>query len=256
MVSPTTGRERALAAAFIDVADTLVDDYDILDLLYRVTTHSVHLLDVDAAGLLLTDGRGHLRLLASSDEQARLVELFQLQTQQGGGPCLDCYLSGQPVSAADLAQWFERWPGFVVEAQRQGFHTVHALPMRLRDEVIGGLNLFRTKTTPLNPDDLRLGQALADIATIAILQQRALNHRGLIIEQLQGALHGRITIEQAKGALAYHGDIDIDTAFHRLRSYARDHRQKLSELARRVLAERDQAQQVLEETRTPTTDTR
>jgi transcriptional regulator with GAF, ATPase, and Fis domain len=255
MVS-TTGREMALAAAFIDVSDTIVDDYDILDLLYRVATHSVDLLDVDAAGLLLADGRGHLRLLASSDEQARLVELFQLQTQQGGGPCLDCYRSGQPVAAADLAQWFERWPGFVVEAQRQGFHTVHALPMRLRDEVIGGLNLFRTETTPLNPDDLRLGQALADIATIAILQQRALNHRGLIIEQLQGALHSRITIEQAKGALAYHGDIDIDAAFHRLRSYARDHRQKLSELARRVLADRDQAQHILEETRTPTTDTR
>lgn len=128
-------------------------------------------------------------------------------------------------------------------------------PQRLRDEVIGGLNLFRTKITPLNPDDLRLGQALADIATIAILQQRTLSHRELIIEQLQGALHSRITIEQAKGALAYHGDINIDAAFHRLRSYARDHRQKLSDLAHRVLADRDQAQHILEETRIPTTDT-
>jgi transcriptional regulator with GAF, ATPase, and Fis domain len=250
MVSPTNARERALAAAFVDVADTMVDEYDILDLLYRVAAHSVHLLDVDAAGLLLADGRGHLRLLASSDEQARLIELFQLQTQQEGGPCLDCYHSGQPVTAIDLAQYHQRWPGFVVEAQRQGFHTVHALPMRLREEVIGGLNLFRSKTTPLNMEDLRLGQALADIATIAILQQRALSHRELIIEQLQGALHSRITIEQAKGALAYRGNISIDAAFHRLRSYARDHRLKLSDLARRVLVDRNQAQHVLEDTHT------
>jgi transcriptional regulator with GAF, ATPase, and Fis domain len=229
----------------------MVDDYDVMDLLYRVATHSVNLLDVTAAGLLITDGRGNLQLLASSNEQARLVELFQLQAQDGG-PCLDCYHRGQPVTATNLADWYDRWPGFVVEAQRQGFHTVHALPMRLREEVLGGLNLFRAGTTSLNPADLRLGQALADVATVAILQQRAFTHRGVVIEQLQGALHSRVIIEQAKGALAYRGNIDVDTAFNRLRSYARSHRQKLSDLAKQVLADRNQAQHILDEAHTPT----
>jgi GAF domain-containing protein len=185
-----------------------------------------------------------VRLLASSNEQARLVELFQLQTNRDGGPCVDCCYTGEPVSAVNLTEHYDRWPGFVIEAQRQGFHTVHALPMRLREQTIGGLNLFRAATTSLPPGDLRLGQALADIAAIAILQQRALTHRGLVIEQLQAALHSRITIEQAKGALSHRGDIDVDTAFSRLRRYARDHGQKLSNLAHQVLEDRDQAQQV------------
>jgi GAF domain-containing protein len=237
-------RETTLAAAFIDVADTMVADFDVVDLLHRLTRHCVRLLDVAAAGLLLTDGRGKLRLLASSNEQARLVELFQLQSDQDG-PCLESFRSGQPVTAADLDDWAQRWPGFVTEAQRHGFHTVHALPMRLRDRTIGALNLFRTGTEPLPENELALGQALAHSATIAILQQRALARSETLVEQLQGALNSRVTIEQAKGALAYLGHLGVDEAFDRLRGYARAHNRLLSELAHAVVADRDLAIEVI-----------
>jgi transcriptional regulator with GAF, ATPase, and Fis domain len=246
MTLPKPSRESALMAAFIDVADTMIDDYDVVELLDRVATHCVHLLDVSAAGLLLTDGQGNLRLLASSNEQARLMELFQLQTEQYGGPCVDCYRTGEPVTAVNLSDWHYRWPGFVVEAARQGFHTVHALPMRLRNQAIGGLNLFREATSPLNEQDLRLGQALADIATIAVLQRRALQRSETITEQLQGAFNSRVVIEQAKGALSSSGNIDVAAAFEALRGYARAHRRLLGEVCRQVVEDKHHAARVLD----------
>jgi GAF domain-containing protein len=249
MTTPSPSRESMLMAAFVDVADTMVDDYDVVDLLDRLAAHCVSLLDVAAAGLLLTDGQGNLRLLASSNEQARLVELFQLQTEQHGGPCVDCYRTGEPITAANLSDYHHRWPGFVVAAARQGFHTVHALPMRLRDQTIGGLNLFRQDTTPLDQHDLVLGQALADIATIAILQRRALSRSETLTEQLQGAFNSRVIIEQAKGALSSRGNIDVATAFKVLRSYARAHQQLLGDVCRKVVMDKEQASQVLDYSR-------
>jgi GAF domain-containing protein len=232
-------------SVFVDLADTMVADYDAVDLSDRLTAHCIELLPVTAAGLLLTDEHGKLRLLASSNEQARLLELVQLETDQRG-PCLEAFQTGQPVVVDNLAANHDRWPGFVAEAQRQGFHAVHAVPMRLRERTIGALNLFGTTATGLSEDDQRLAQALADVATVGILQQRALTRSETIVEQLQGALNSRVIIEQAKGALSQRGGIDVDEAFTLLRGYARAHHQRLSDLARSVVADPTQANHVLE----------
>jgi GAF domain-containing protein len=237
-------RESALTSAFIDIADTMVVDYDLIEMAHRLCGHCVSLLDVAAAGLLLADGQGKLGVLASSNEQARLIELFQAQGE-GEGPCLECFQTGKPVSAVDLASWRGRWPDFVDEAQRHGYQTVHALPMLLREQTIGTLNLFRTGTTPLVGEDLTLGQALADITTIAILQERALTHVEDVVEQLQSALNSRVVIEQAKGVLSIRGRVSVDEGFRVLRSYARAHNRFLAELAREVIADEDQAMTVL-----------
>jgi transcriptional regulator with GAF, ATPase, and Fis domain len=243
-MSISVPREALLTAAFIDIADTMVADYDLIELAHRLCRHCVDLLDVDAAGLLLADGQGKLGVLASSNEQARLIELFQSQAE-GQGPCLECFQTGKPVTAVNLSDQNERWPRFVDEAQRQGFQTVHALPMLLREHIIGTLNLFRTGTTPLAGQDLALGRALADITTIAILQERALAHIENVVEQLQGALNSRVVIEQAKGVLSIRGRVSVDEAFKVLRSYARAHNLFLSGLARAVIADEERALQVL-----------
>src|SRR5271155_4646029 len=132
-----------LADAFVELTDTMVADFDVIDFLHVLTDRSVQLLDVSAAGLLLADPRGELRVVAASSEAARLLELFPLQNDQG--PCLDCFRSGGPVAAADLAAAATRWPRFAAAAQQAGFAAVQALPMRLRDQVIGALNLFRAE---------------------------------------------------------------------------------------------------------------
>jgi len=237
-------REPALTAAFIDIADTMVAGYDLIEMTNRLARHCVNLLEVDAAGLLLTDGQGNLGVLASSNERAQLMELFQLQADEEG-PCLDCFQSGEPVVAVDLSRWRERWPGFVDEAERQGFQGVYALPMRLRDQTIGTLNLFQTGVAALSAGDLALGQALADITTITILQDRALARKELLIEQLQGALNSRVIIEQAKGILSIHGQIGIDEAFTALRGYARAQNRRLAQTASEVISDQDLARQVL-----------
>jgi GAF domain-containing protein len=241
-------REPALLAAFIDIADTMVVDYDVLDLLHRLCRHSVKLLDVAAAGLLATSGNGDLRLLASSDERARMVELFELQAG-AESPCRDCLRTRQPVAAVDITRFSDRWPKFVEHALAQGFRTVYAQPVRLRTQIIGALNLFRSGHTPLPAADVDLGQALADIAAIAIVQERALAHSEALVEQLQGALNSRVVIEQAKGVLAQAGRISMDSAFGALRNYARGHNRLLSELARAVTTDNDQARLVLGEGR-------
>ena len=224
---------RPLAEAFVALADTLVADFDVIDLLHRLAADCVDLLTVDAAGLLLSDQRGNLRVVASSSEQVRLLELFQLQTDEG--PCLDCVRSGLPVTATDPADMGKRWPRFTVEAGRAGFRTVHALPMRLRSETIGALNLFHAESGPLAVDDLKVAQALADVATIGILQERTIRDSQVLAEQLQTALNSRVIIEQAKGALSERGGIDMAEAFVLLRAHARRHNQRLSDVARAVV---------------------
>ena len=241
MSSTSSPREAALTAAFVDMADTMAADYDVVDLLHRLAGHCVDLLGVTAAGVLVTDAQGQPQPLATN---AQLVELLELQVDQRG-PCVDCFDTGEPVSAVDLSQYSGQWPRFVAEAQRQMFHTVHALPMRLRDQTVGVLNLFRTDLTRLSTEDLALGQALADIATISILHERALHRSQTHVEQLQAALDSRIVIEQAKGALAQHGGLDVDDAFTLLRNYARSHRLPLSQVARDVVTNRQSAAAVL-----------
>jgi transcriptional regulator with GAF, ATPase, and Fis domain len=228
-----TAREGRLAKAFVSLADTLVDDYDLVELLHQLVDDCVELLEAAAAGLMLSDQRGSLQVMAATSEQTRLLELFQLD--QDAGPCLDCFTTGEPVLVADLEQRASLWPQFAARARSEGFRSVHALPMRLRAETIGALNLFRTQTGPLPPSDVAVGQALADVATIGILQHRAVSRGELLSAQLQIALNSRIVIEQAKGVVSERSRLDVDVAFARLRGYARDNRLPLLEVARGVV---------------------
>ncbi|MFC6016325.1 ANTAR domain-containing protein [Plantactinospora solaniradicis] len=225
--------ERQLTEAFVELADTLVDDFDMMDFLHQVTVRCAQVLDVSAAGVLLTDQRGVLRVVAASTEQTRLLELLQLQTDEG--PCPECFHTGRSIAVADLSTTTRRWPRFTAEARRGGFASVHALPMRLRTEVIGALNLFGAEPGALDEGTIRLGQALADVATIGLLQARAIRHRETLAEQLQTALNSRIVIEQAKGVVAERRKIDVDQSFILLRSAARTSNRRLSELARAVV---------------------
>ena len=183
------GREQVLAEMFVALADTLVDDYDIVDLLHQLATACVRLLGVTAAGLLLDDQKGNLAVVASSSERIRLLEIFQLQTNEG--PCLDCVRTGAAVTSGDLAAERGRWPLFVPAALDAGFLSVAAVPLRLRSETIGGLNIFHTVAEPVRPEDQRVAQALADVATIGILQRRSAHRSSLLSEQLQHALNSR-----------------------------------------------------------------
>ena len=219
-----------LSDTFVDLADTMVADFDIIDFLHMLTDRSVALLAASAAGVVLADPRGELRLAAASSEEAGLLELFQLQNDQG--PCLECFRTGRPVTASDLTGPAQRWPRFAEAAARSGFASVEALPMRLRDQVIGALNLFRAEPEPLEAADLRIGQALADVATIGLLHERNVRRRETVAEQLQAALNSRVIIEQAKGKLAERLSIDMDRAFTMLRDYARASNQRLTDVAR------------------------
>ncbi|MEV4656533.1 GAF and ANTAR domain-containing protein [Micromonospora sp. NPDC049301] len=224
--------EIQLSDVFVEMADTLVDDFDVLEFLHVLTERSVQLLGVSAAGLLLTDQQGTLQVVAASSERTRLLELFQLQTDQG--PCVDCFRTGRPVSVVDLSAT-GRWPRFTAAAAEVGFAAVHALPMRLRSEVIGALNLFDSQPGALDEGRLRIGQALADVATIGLLQQRAIHRRDILTEQLQTALNSRVLIEQAKGVLAERLQVDVGEAFALLRSGARTHNRRLSDLAQAIV---------------------
>jgi transcriptional regulator with GAF, ATPase, and Fis domain len=225
--------ERQLAEAFVELADTLVDDFDVVDFLHQVTVRCAEVLGVTAAGVLLTDQRGALRVVAASTEQTRLLELLQQQTDQG--PCPECFHTGRPIAVADLSTATSRWPRFVAEARRVGFASVYALPMRLRTDIIGALNLFGTRPGTLDEDTIRLGRALADVATIGILQARAIRHREVLAEQLQTALNSRIVIEQAKGVIAERRRLDMDQSFTLLRNAARTNNRRLSDVARAVV---------------------
>ncbi len=223
-----------LAKVFVSVADTLVDDFDVVDLLYNLVIRSVDLFGATAAGLLLADEAGTLRVASASSEGARLLELFQIQHQEG--PCLDCFRSGQPVQTARLDTEMTRWPTFAAAATDQGFVGVLALPMRLRGRVIGALNLLSEHSAPpIAPEEIPLAQALADVATIAIVQDRLARSRELLAEQLQVALNSRVVIEQAKGALATRLEIDHDEAFALIRARARSNRRRLVDVADEVI---------------------
>jgi transcriptional regulator with GAF, ATPase, and Fis domain len=229
----TMGDDRLLET-FVELADTLIDDFDVIDFLHLLVDRSVELLNVDAAGLLLADQHGRLQLIATSNEQVRVLELYQLQNEEG--PCLDAYATGTSVGHADLAGAKDRWPRFAAAATNSGFAAVDALPMRLRGDVIGALNLFRTSAGELTETALRTARALVDVATIGLLQQRSIRHQEILTEQLQTALNNRVVIEQAKGYIAHRLRLDMDGAFAALRGYARGHNLKLSDVAGSVIA--------------------
>lgn len=228
-----TEREVLLAQTFVEVADTLVDEFDVVDFLSTLATRCAELFDTVEAGLMIADAPGAVQVVASSSHEMHLLELFEVQHEQG--PCLDCYRTGVAVHSVDLARAIDRWPHFAPEALAAGFQSAHALPMRLRNEVIGSLNLLRRPSGGLDAADLTAAQALADVATIGILQHRASEEARLLAEQLQYALNSRVTIEQAKGVLSERSGIDAETAFAALRQYARNHNQRLVDVAAGVV---------------------
>lgn len=227
-------REQRINAAFVTVADTLTADYDLIDLLHTLVEVCAEVLDVDAGGLVLTDDGGELQLLASSNESADLVEIMQLSS--GEGPCIDCFRTGTIVSVEDIAESGDQWPAFKAAALSQGFRAVHATPMRLRGQVLGALNLFSNEPGVLNSADAGVAQALADVATIGILQERSARETSIVAEQLQWALESRVVIEQAKGVLAALEEIGVDEAFGRLRDHARSNNLTLRAVAEGVTA--------------------
>jgi transcriptional regulator with GAF, ATPase, and Fis domain len=222
-----------LSDTFVDLADTLVADFDVVDFLHMLADRSVALLGASAAGVMLADPRGELRVAAASSQEAGLIELFQIQNDQG--PCLECFRTGRPVTVADLTGPSQQWPWFAAAAAQAGFRAVEALPMRLRDEVIGALNLFRARPGPLDPAELRIGQALADVATVGLLQERNVRRGEVVAEQLEAALNSRVVIEQAKGKLAERLGLDMDRSFGLLRDYARNSNQRLTDVARNFI---------------------
>jgi GAF domain-containing protein len=226
-------REQRLSHVFVELADTLVASFDVIDFLQNLTERAVELLEVDAAGLMLADQRGHLCVVASSAESARLVEIFELQNSEG--PCLDCFHTGKQLVNLDAERMRARWPRFFAEATELGFRSAHALPMRLREQVIGAINLFGRTNAPLSEDDVAVGQAMADIATIGLLQERAGREKNVLAEQLQAALNSRVMIEQAKGVLAERAQTTPDDAFVIMRTHARNQNRRLTEVAAGLL---------------------
>jgi GAF domain-containing protein len=226
-------RYERLASAFVGLADTLVADYDVIELAQQLIDSTMALLPISAAGILLGDSSGELHVFVSSSEQTRLLELLQVEADVG--PCLEAYRTAQPLLVDDLNADRERWPVFSERAAEYGFRAVTALPLRLRDERVGALNLFRTETGFMPAADVAVAQALADVATIGILHQRVLTRSEVVNQQLQTALNTRLIIEQAKGVLAERGAIDMDQAFNALRAHARRTNRRLAELARAVV---------------------
>jgi transcriptional regulator with GAF, ATPase, and Fis domain len=226
-------REQDLLTAFIEFADTFVDEYDIVEFLHRLAERCVELVDASEAGIMLADQAGELHYVASSSERMRLIELFEIQHDEG--PCLDAYRAGVSVHSLLSADADESWPRFAPHARDVGFESVSALPMRLRSDIIGALNIFSVNPVLLGEDDRLVVQALADIATIGILQERALGDALVVTSQLEVALESRIAIEQAKGIVAERRHVDIDTAFTLLRAYARNHNRMLQQIALDVI---------------------
>ncbi len=222
-------REALLAQTLVQLADSLVEDFDVVDLLTLLADRCVDVLDVDAAGLMLSSADGELRVVASSGDAMRLLELFEAQADEG--PCVDCCRSGRPVVNLELEAVNRRWPRFGPRAVRAGFRSVQALPMRLRGQTIGALNLFRAHEGAMGEADLVAAQALADVATITILQHRAARDARVLNEQLSTALNSRIVIEQAKGVVAERSGVDMEASFARLRRHARNHNLRLTEVA-------------------------
>lgn len=235
MTEPTTdaAREAAIVDAFVYLSDTLVADYDVIEFLHFLTERCVEFSAVDEAAVMLAAPSGHLQAIASSSERSRLLELFELQNQDG--PCLDAYRTGIVVSSADLSRDRDRWPTFAPHALDVGFKAVHSVPLKLRQDVIGALNLLRVEPGDIIEHDATVLRALSDIATVGILQERLLNQATAHASGLHTVLASRISIEQAKGILAQRKNIQIDEAFDTLRVYARHNGLRLTDVATGVV---------------------
>ena len=224
-----------LAHVFVEVADTLVDEYDVIEFLQMVTNRTAELIGASDVGLLLADQRGKLQFMAASNEDVKRLELFQVQIHEG--PCLDAFQGGQPVVNADLQDADDRWPRFAPRAAAAGYRSVHAIPLRLRNEVIGAMGVFGIDVGRLEEADVHIVQALAHVATIGLLQEQAIRRGEVLVEQLQSALNSRIVIEQAKGAIAQSRNVSVDDAFLILRAHARRTNSRLGKVAHAFLTD-------------------
>jgi GAF domain-containing protein len=236
-------REARLNRAFVKVADSLTANYDVVDLLHTLVTECTAIVGATAGGLMLADPAGRLQLVASTDESAELVELMQLAA--GAGPCLDCFATATAVSVLDIDTGARAWPDFRAAALDQGFRSVHATPMKLRGEVIGTMNLFQASAGAMTERNAAVVQALADVATIGVLQQRIATESHIVAEQLQRALDSRVLIEQGKGALSQALGLSMDQAFAALRIYSRNNNLPLNEVAAGVTSRTISAQQII-----------
>ena len=241
-----------LSDLFVEVADTLVDEFDLVDFLHHVTSSAAEITTSTAVGLMLADHDGTLRFMASSSEDARLLDLFQLQHAEG--PCLDAHRTGEEVPDIIIESATGRWPVFAPRAAELGFGAAHCFPLRLRDQTIGAMNIFRTDPRPLEDEERRIARALADVATIGLMQERAVRRAEELTAQLQFALNSRLVIEQAKGALARTLDIGVDEAFTVIRGYARDRRRPLTQVAQEAVGDRQALQAVAQSWTRPTQD--
>jgi GAF domain-containing protein len=222
-------RQQNIISSLVTMADNLVDDFDVVDLLTSLTDRCVNMLDVSAAGVMFASPGNDLRLVAASSEAMEVVELFELQAREG--PCLDAFHTGERVETEILQSGSGRWPRFSTVAFEAGFRSVFALPLRLRDRTVGALNLFSVEERPMDEQDVIVAQGLADLATISVLQHGAANEVKRVNEQLNRALESRIVIEQAKGVVSERAGIDLGEAFNRLRNHARMHNLLLSDVA-------------------------
>ena len=229
-------REQRIVETFVELADAMVEDFDVVELLHRVAERCVELLDCAEVGVLLADAAGGLRVIASSSERSEALELLQSQAEEG--PCFECYHRARSVVSQDLTADQGRWPTFAPAAVEKGFGSVHALPMRVRDDTLGALNLFRARPGQITAEDLPVGQGLADVAAIAVVAQRAAHGTRDVVAQLQHALNSRVVIEQAKGMLAERDGIGVDAAFARLRAHARSRNRRLGDVARELVDDR------------------
>lgn len=225
--------QQRLLETFVKLADTLIDEYDVVDLLQFLVDTCRDVLDTTAAGILLADARGELEVVASTSEASRLVGMMQLSAEQG--PCIESFRSGRRVSVPDIEASKEEWWQFRGSALAQGFRSMDALPLRLRDATIGTLNLFRSTPGAAPEESILAAQAFADVATIGILHERTLRESSILSEQLQAALNSRIVIEQAKGVVSHTRGVSIDEAFTLMREYARSHSIGLSVVAARLV---------------------
>lgn len=226
-------RESLVVATLVELADNLVDDYDLIEVLTMLSLRCVDAVDVDAAGVMLSNPAGELQFVASSSESMTVLELFQIQANEG--PCVDCFRSGHAITNYALREADGRWPLFTPRALALGFRAVHSLPMRLRGRTIGALNLFRTHQGQLTDDDVVVAQGLADVATIAILQHRSTIDASTLNNQLSNALNSRIIIEQAKGMIRQTTGCGMDEGFNRLRAHARNRNEGLTDVAMRIV---------------------
>lgn len=226
-------RETSLIHSLVEMADNLVEDFDVVDLLTGLADKCVNLLGVSAAGVMLASPQGELRLIAASSEAMRVLEMFELQAQEG--PCLEAFRTGERVACENLEAGRGSWPRFSTVAIEAGFRSAFAIPLRLREKTIGALNLFRAEQSPMDEDDMMIARAFADLATISVLQHRTATETQLLNEQLSRALASRILIEQAKGVIFERVGIDMHEAFSRLRRYARSHNLLLIDVARATI---------------------